>query len=81
MLRVLPVIQTPLHMNASESELTSKIKWACDLHAAQVEVFAQDLERESAARKAMKRATELFTASLLYVAIAVMWAAIALRYI
>jgi hypothetical protein len=67
-------------MNAAESQLTSKIKWACDLHAAQVEVFAQDLEKERAARKAMKRATELFTASLLYVAIAVMWAAIALRY-
>lgn len=75
-----PVIQTPLHMNAAESQLTSKIKWACDLHAAQVEVFAQDLEKENAARKAMKRATELFTASLLHVAIVVMWAAIALRY-
>ena len=81
MLRVPPAIQMPLHMNASESELTRKIKWACDLHAAQVEVVAQDLEKESAARKAMKRTTELFTASLLYVAIAVIWAAIALRYI
>ena len=59
-------------MNASESELTSRIKWACDLHAAQVEVLAQDLDKESAARRAMKRATELFTASLLHVAIVVM---------
>ena len=81
MLRVPPVIQMPPHMNASETKLTSKIKWACDLHAAHVEVFARDVEKESAARKAMKRATELFTASLLYVAIAVMWVAIALRYI
>ena len=67
-------------MNASESELTSKIKWACDLHAAQVGVLAQDLEKESAARKAMDRVTGLFTSSLLYVAIVTMWAAIALRY-
>jgi hypothetical protein len=68
-------------MNVSESELTSKIRWACDLHAAQVEAFAQDLEKESGARKATKRATEQFTVSLLYVAIAVMWAAIALRIV
>ena len=80
MLRVPPAIQTPLHMNCSESELTRKIKWACDLHAAQVEVLAQDLEKESAARKAMDRVTGLFTSSLLYVAIVTMWAAIALRY-
>ena len=80
MLRVPPAIQMPLHMNASESELTRKIKWACDLHAAQVEVLAQDLEKESAARKAMDRVTGLFTSSLLYVAIVTMWAAIALRY-
>ena len=67
-------------MHASETELSRKIEWACDLHAAEVEVLAQDLEKESAARKAMDRVTGLFTSSMLYVAIVAMWAAIALRY-
>jgi hypothetical protein len=67
-------------MHASENKLSRKVEWACDLHAAQVEILAQDLEKESAARKAMDRVTGLFTSSLLYVAIVTMWAAIALRY-
>ena len=67
-------------MHASETELSRKIEWACDLHAAEVEVLAQDLEKESAARKAMDRVTGLCTSSMLYVAIVAMWAAIALRY-
>lgn len=67
-------------MRTSETELSNNIKWACDLHAAEVEVLAQDLEKESAARKAMDRVTGLFTSSILYVAIVAMWTAIALRY-
>ena len=68
-------------MHASETELSRKIEWACDLHAAEVEVPAQDIEKQNAARKAMDRVTGLFTSSMLYVALVVMWAAIALRYI
>ena len=67
-------------MHVSENKLSRKVEWACDLHAAQVEVLAQDLEKESAARKAMHRVTGLLTSSVLYVAIVAMWAAIALRY-
>ena len=67
-------------MHASENKLSRKVEWACDLHAAQVEILAQDLEKEGAARKAMDRVTGLFTSSMLYVAIVAMWAAIALRY-
>jgi len=60
--------------------LSRKVEWACDLHAAQVEVLAHDLEKESAAHRAMHRVTGLLTSSVLYVAIVAMWAAIALRY-
>ena len=70
-----------VQMHTSETELSRKIEWACDLHAAEVEVFAQDLEKESAARKAKNRVTGLFTSSMLYVALVMMWAAIALRLV
>ena len=59
--------------------VSREIEWACDLHAAQMQVAPQ--ERPSAAPKMMKRAAELFTASVLYVAIVAMWVAIALRLI
>jgi hypothetical protein len=67
-------------MHASKTKLSRKIEWACDLHAVEVEALAQDLEKESAARRAMHRMTGLLTSSVLYVTIVAMWAAIALRY-
>jgi hypothetical protein len=69
-----------VQMHASQTELSRKVEWACDLHAAQVEVLAQDIEKQNATRKAVDRVTGLFTSGLLYVAIVAMWAAIALRY-
>ena len=68
-------------MRPSVSKLTRKIKWACDLHAAEIDVLAQNTEKERVARKIMRRAAELFTAGLLCVAIVVMWAAITLRLV
>lgn len=68
-------------MQASVSKLTRKIKWACDLHVTEIDVLARDTEKERGARKTMNRAAGLFTAGLLYVAIIVMWAAIALTHV
>ena len=68
-------------MHAPKTALNRKIEWACDLHAVEMEVSAQDVEKQSKAQRVARRATELFTASVLYVAIFVMWVAIALRYV
>ena len=62
-----------------QSEISRKVEWACDLHAAEMEVLVR--ERQNTAPNVMKRAGEFLTAGALYVAIVVMWAAIALRLV
>lgn len=62
-------------MHFRKNELNRKIKWACELHAAEMELPS----RKSAMPKIIKRAGGLFTASVLYLAIVAMWVAIALR--
>jgi hypothetical protein len=61
-----------------QPELSRKIEWACDLHTAEMEISARQRQNAS---KITKRAGEFFTASALYVAIVVMWVAIALRLV
>jgi hypothetical protein len=68
-------------MHASKTKLTNKIEWACDLHAAAMEVSAQDAGKQSTSRRFARRAIEVLTASVLYVATLVMWIAIALKYV
>ena len=65
-------------MHIQPNEISHKIEWACDLHAAEMEVSVR--ERQSAP-KIMKRASAFFTASALYVAIVVMWVAIAIKLV
>jgi len=66
-------------MHIQQDQLSRKIEWACDLHAAEME--ASFRERQSTAPNIMKRATGFFTATALYVAIVVMWVAIAIKLV
>jgi len=68
-------------MRSQRNEISHKIEWACDLHAAEMEVFVRERQSTAPKMKIMKRAGVFFTASALYVAIVVMWVAIAMRLV
>ena len=71
------IIAEDVQVQVRRNALSRKIRWACDLHATEMGDSAH--ERPRALPKVMKRAGELFSASALYVAMFVMWVAVALR--
>ena len=75
----LSIIADDVQVQVRRNELSRQIRWACDLHAAEMGDSAH--ERPGALPKMMKRAGSLFIASTLYVAMFVMWVALALRLI
>lgn len=74
----LSIVAENVQMHIQPNQLSRKIEWACDLHTAEMEISARQRQN---APKMMKRAGAFFTASALYVAIVVMWVAIALRFV